>query len=110
MGWWPSKICVVLNWIIEIGYGLVDCLIAGLLLSAVNGHGMSPIVGIVISALITVSLAWFCACRFGYGQLMEILISGSWQLLVSSGFILLKGEQILIFIPEISSSCQPIFF
>lgn len=55
MGWWPSKICVVLNWVIEIGYGLVDCLIAGLLLSAVNGHGMSPIVGIVISALITVN-------------------------------------------------------
>ncbi|KAI1609772.1 hypothetical protein EDD36DRAFT_458081 [Exophiala viscosa] len=59
MGWWPSKICVILNWVIEIGYGLVDCLIAGLLLSAVNGHGMSPIVGIVVSALITWLVATF---------------------------------------------------
>jgi purine-cytosine permease-like protein len=55
MGWWPSRLCVILNWVIEMGYGLVDCLVAGLLLSAVNGEGMSVIVGIVISALITVS-------------------------------------------------------
>lgn len=54
MGWWPSKLCVILNWTIEIGYGLVDTLVAGLILSAVNGNGMSVIVGIVISALITV--------------------------------------------------------
>lgn len=54
MGWWPSKLCVILNWTIEIGYGLVDTLVAGLILSAVNGNGMSVVVGIVISALITV--------------------------------------------------------
>jgi len=59
MGWWPSKLCVILNWVIEIGYGLVDCLVAGLILSAVNGKGMSVIVGIVISALITVSTSSF---------------------------------------------------
>lgn len=53
MGWWPSKLCVILNLAIEIGYGLIDCLVGGLLLSAVNGGGMSVIVGIVIVALIT---------------------------------------------------------
>lgn len=53
MGWWPSKLCVILNLCIEIGYGLIDCLVGGLLLSAVNGGGMSVIVGIIIVALIT---------------------------------------------------------
>jgi purine-cytosine permease-like protein len=53
MGWWPSKLCVILNLCIEVGYGLIDCLVGGLLLSAVNGGGMSVIVGIVIVALIT---------------------------------------------------------
>ncbi|KIX07147.1 uncharacterized protein Z518_05124 [Rhinocladiella mackenziei CBS 650.93] len=59
MGWWPSKLCVILNWTIEIGYGLVDTLVAGLILSAVNGDGMSVIVGIVVSALITWVVATF---------------------------------------------------
>ncbi|EXJ90184.1 hypothetical protein A1O1_03283 [Capronia coronata CBS 617.96] len=59
MGWWPSRICVILNWVIEMGYGLVDCLVAGLILSAVNGRGMSVIVGIVISAVITWVVATF---------------------------------------------------
>ncbi|KAF1843782.1 uncharacterized protein K460DRAFT_378857 [Cucurbitaria berberidis CBS 394.84] len=53
MGWWPSKLCVILNLCIELGYGLIDCLVGGLLLSAVNGGGMSVIVGIVLVALIT---------------------------------------------------------
>lgn len=59
MGYWPSKICVLLNVVIEVGYGVVDCLIAGLILSAVNGDGMSVIVGIVVSALITWVVATF---------------------------------------------------
>ena len=59
MGWWPAKLCVLLNWVIEIGYGLVDCLIAGLILSAVNGGNMTVIVGIVVSALITWVVATF---------------------------------------------------
>lgn len=64
MGWWPSKLCVVLNLVIELGYGLIDCLVGGLLLSAVNGGGMSVIVGIVIVALITwlvvtFGITWF---------------------------------------------------
>lgn len=53
MGWWPSKFCVLLNLVIELGYGLVDCLVGGLILTAVNGGGMTVIVGIVIVAIIT---------------------------------------------------------
>ena len=59
MGYWPSKLCVLLNMVIEIGYGLVDCLVAGLILSAVNGHGMTVIVGIIVSAIITWVVATF---------------------------------------------------
>ncbi|KAF2105977.1 hypothetical protein BDV96DRAFT_675996 [Lophiotrema nucula] len=59
MGWMPSKLCVLLNLVIELGYGLVDCLVGGLLLSAVNGGGMTVIVGIVIVAIITWVVATF---------------------------------------------------
>ena len=59
MGWWPSKLCVVLNIVIELGYGVVDCLVAGLILSAVNGGGMTVVVGIIITAIITWLVATF---------------------------------------------------
>ncbi|KAI1627323.1 nucleoside transporter family [Exophiala viscosa] len=59
MGWWPSKICVLLNMVIMLGYGLVDCLIAGQLLSAVAGGSMSVIVGTIIAAVISLVVALF---------------------------------------------------
>lgn len=66
MGWWPSKLCVLLNLVIMLGYGLVDTVVAGQMLSAVNGKGMSIAVGIVISAVITwvvtlFGMRWFHA-------------------------------------------------
>ncbi|KAF2679168.1 hypothetical protein K458DRAFT_490828 [Lentithecium fluviatile CBS 122367] len=59
MGWYPSKLCVISNLVIEVGYGLIDCIVGGLLLSAVNGGGMSVVVGIVIVAIITWVVATF---------------------------------------------------
>ncbi|KAI0002649.1 FAD/NAD(P)-binding domain-containing protein [Xylariaceae sp. FL0662B] len=59
MGYWPSKLCVLLNLVIELGYGLVDCLVAGLILSAVNGAGLTVVVGIIITAIITWIVATF---------------------------------------------------
>lgn len=59
MGWWPSKLCVILNLVIELGYGVVDTIVAGLILSAVNGNGMSVIVGIVVAALISWAISTF---------------------------------------------------
>ncbi|KAI1335043.1 permease for cytosine/purines, uracil, thiamine, allantoin-domain-containing protein [Xylariaceae sp. FL0016] len=59
MGYWPSKLCVLLNLVIELGYGLVDCLVAGLILSAVNGAGLTVVVGIIITAIITWVVATF---------------------------------------------------
>ena len=49
----PSKISCVLNLIMQIGFGTVLCIVAGQMLSAVNGAGLSIAVGCIISALCT---------------------------------------------------------
>ncbi|CAI6334799.1 unnamed protein product [Periconia digitata] len=53
MGWWPSKLVVVLNIIVLLGYAMIDCVVAGQILSAVSANTMSVVVGIVIVAVIT---------------------------------------------------------
>lgn len=46
MGWWPSKILVLLNLIVLLGYALIDCVVAGQILSAVSPNGsLSVVVG-----------------------------------------------------------------
>ena len=46
MGWWPSKVVVILNLIQMIGYCLIDCVVGGQILSAVSPNGsMSVAVG-----------------------------------------------------------------
>ncbi|KIW96771.1 uncharacterized protein Z519_02162 [Cladophialophora bantiana CBS 173.52] len=59
MGWWPSRLCVALNIVIMLGYGLIDVLIAGQILSAVNGGGMTVIVGVIISSVISLFIVLF---------------------------------------------------
>ncbi|KAK6435498.1 Vitamin B6 transporter, partial [Oleoguttula sp. CCFEE 5521] len=62
-GWWPAKILVVLNIVVLLGYSLLDCVIAGQIMSAVSPNGsLSVIVGIVITAVIS----WLIT-TFGYG-------------------------------------------
>lgn len=61
MGWWPSKIVVVLNIIVLLGYAMIDCVVAGQILSAVSDGSLSVVVGIIIVALI----AW-AITTFGY--------------------------------------------
>ncbi|KAB8253628.1 permease for cytosine/purines, uracil, thiamine, allantoin-domain-containing protein [Aspergillus pseudonomiae] len=62
MGWWPSKIVVILNLIQMLGYCLIDCVVCGQILSAVSPNGdMSVAVGIVIIAV----SCWVIA-TFGY--------------------------------------------
>ncbi|KAJ5611385.1 hypothetical protein N7510_008104 [Penicillium lagena] len=53
MGYYPSKIACLLNIIIMLGYGMVDCVVGGQVLSAVAGGRMSVVVGIIIVAIIT---------------------------------------------------------
>ena len=59
MGYTPSKLCCLLNIVIMVGYGMIDCLIGGQILSAVSGGSTSVIVGIVIVALISWTVAVF---------------------------------------------------
>lgn len=59
MGYWPSKICCLLNIVIMVGYGMIDCVIGGQILSAVSGGSMTIAVGIVIVAIISWLVAVF---------------------------------------------------
>ena len=46
MGWWPSKLIVILNIIILLGYNMISCVLTGQILSAVSSNGsMSVVVG-----------------------------------------------------------------
>ncbi|KAL8835837.1 MAG: hypothetical protein Q9170_003160 [Blastenia crenularia] len=61
-GWYPTKLIVVLELIVLIGYSLIDLVIAGQILSAVSPHGsMSIVVGIIVVAIVT----WLIS-TFGY--------------------------------------------
>ncbi|KAI4113857.1 MAG: hypothetical protein LQ338_008099 [Usnochroma carphineum] len=52
-GWYPSKLLVILELIVLLGYSMIDLVIAGQILSAVSAHGsMSLVVGIVVVAII----------------------------------------------------------
>lgn len=53
MGYYPSKLACLLNIVIMLGYGMVDCVVGGQVLSAVADGRMTVIVGIVIVAVIT---------------------------------------------------------
>lgn len=59
MGYWPSKLCALLNIFIMLGYGMVDCIVGGQVLSAVSGGGMSVIVGVIIIAIVTWAVVLF---------------------------------------------------
>jgi purine-cytosine permease-like protein len=64
MGYYPAKICSLLNIVIMVGYGMLDCLIGGQVLSAVSGGSMSIIVGIVIVAVISWVITVFGIAAF----------------------------------------------
>jgi purine-cytosine permease-like protein len=57
MGYWPAKIPTFLNIVLMVGYCTIDAIIAGQMLSAVNGGGMTIVVGIIIVQIV----AWIVA-------------------------------------------------
>ena len=59
MGYWPAKLACILNIILQIGWGIIGCIVAGQMLSAVNGGGLSIAVGCVVSALCIGFIATF---------------------------------------------------
>ena len=53
-GWWPSKLIVLLNLIVLLGYSMIGLVVAGQILSAVSSNGhLSVVVGIIINAVIS---------------------------------------------------------
>ncbi|RDW57550.1 purine-cytosine permease family protein [Aspergillus mulundensis] len=92
MGWWPSKLIVILNLIQMIGYCLINCVVCGQILSAVSpsgnlsvavgmAHGQScsfpaaadEISGIVIIAVISWIIATFGIRVFHYYERFAFL-------------------------------------
>ncbi|KAL8840480.1 MAG: hypothetical protein Q9176_003806 [Flavoplaca citrina] len=59
VGYWPSKITCILQIILSIGWGVIGCIIAGQMFSAINGGGLSIAAGCVISALLIGGIATF---------------------------------------------------
>ncbi|KAF2490123.1 putative vitamin B6 transporter [Lophium mytilinum] len=57
MGYYPSKLCCVLSLVIMLGYGTINCIITGQLLSAVQGGSMSLVVGILVVSIIALIVA-----------------------------------------------------
>ncbi|KAH8812469.1 permease for cytosine/purines, uracil, thiamine, allantoin-domain-containing protein [Xylogone sp. PMI_703] len=51
MGYWPSRIAGVCNIIQQVGFGTIGCIITGQMITAVNGGGLSLVVGCVIAAI-----------------------------------------------------------
>lgn len=59
MGYHVAKLCSVLNVVLMVGWGTIDCILAGQMLAAVSGGRMSVVVGVVIVALLEGLIAGF---------------------------------------------------
>lgn len=67
MGWWPTKLCVLLNLVILLGYAMIDAVVAGQILSAVSVNGsLTVVVGIIIVAVVTWLITTFGITVFHY--------------------------------------------
>lgn len=59
MGYYPSKVCIILNLFTNIGYSMVNSVVGGEILSVVSGGHLSVIVGIIIIAVSSWAMALF---------------------------------------------------
>lgn len=80
MGWWPVKLCVLLNLVVLIGYSMIDAVVIGQILSAVSSHGSLPVeVGIVIAAILTFLVTTFGIKIFHhYERYGALLLHENW--------------------------------
>ncbi|KAF7170649.1 hypothetical protein CNMCM5623_003000 [Aspergillus felis] len=51
MGYYPNKVCCLLNVLTNLGYGMINAMVGGQILSKLSGGSVSVIVGIIIVAL-----------------------------------------------------------
>ena len=59
MGYYPSKVCCVLNVLTNIGYSMVNSVVGGQILSKVSGGTISVLVGIIVVAVASWVMAMF---------------------------------------------------
>ena len=59
MGYFPSKVCCLLNILTNIGYSMLNSVVGGQILSRVSGGHISVLVGIVVVALCSWAMAMF---------------------------------------------------
>lgn len=77
MGYYPSKLCCLLNILTNLGYGMMNCVVGGQILSKVSGGHMSVIVGIIVVALASWVMATFGMSVFRFYErykFVQILI------------------------------------
>ncbi|OBT55041.1 hypothetical protein VE04_05207 [Pseudogymnoascus sp. 24MN13] len=58
-GIWGSKICGLLNILVNLGFGTISCIVAGELISAVSGGKVTIVVGIVILSVTAYIISFF---------------------------------------------------
>ena len=73
MGYYPSKLCCALNILTNLGYGMVNCVVGGQILSKVSGGHMSVIVGIIVVALASWVMATFRMSVFKFYERYEFV-------------------------------------
>ncbi|KAJ7906610.1 hypothetical protein B0H13DRAFT_2020509 [Mycena leptocephala] len=66
MGYWPAKIPTLLNIVLMVGYCTIDAIIAGQILSAINGGSISIVVGIIVVQIVSSIVAVFGMKIFQY--------------------------------------------
>ncbi|KAF3398405.1 Purine-cytosine permease fcyB [Penicillium rolfsii] len=59
MGYYPSKVCISLNILTNLGYSMVNCVTGGQILSRISGGHISVLVGIVVVAFSSWTMAMF---------------------------------------------------
>jgi purine-cytosine permease-like protein len=59
MGYYPSKVCIALNILTNLGYSMVNSVTGGQILSRISGGHISVLVGIVVVAFSSWTMAMF---------------------------------------------------
>ncbi|RAL10483.1 uncharacterized protein BO97DRAFT_349312 [Aspergillus homomorphus CBS 101889] len=102
MGYYPTKVCCILNVMSCLGTGMMSATVGGQLLSKISGGGLSVIVGIIIVALASWTMATFGMQIFQYYERY------AWfpQLIVFSLLTGSAGPQFDFDSPSVGSTAQ----
>lgn len=75
MGYYPNKVCCSLNVLTNLGYGMINAMVGGQILSKLSGGSVSVVVGIIIVALASWAMATFGMRIFQIYERYDLLMS-----------------------------------